>query len=190
MDAICVKCSIFWSVAFSIFMSSTHETCNLDAIASAQDRLISARIKPYLGNLIHSFCAGRYVLLLMAIFSIYTGLLYNEFFSIPTSIFGPSKWACPTDHTLQDRAAMEMNSTLCPSAFSTGLERTSKTPFPIGIDPTWHGTRTELTFLNSIKMKLSIILGEPSHISRSSIWHQGKLFKICRSLRERFWSHH
>lgn len=36
--------------------------------------------------------AGRYCILLMAIFSIYTGALYNEFFSIPMTLAGPSKF--------------------------------------------------------------------------------------------------
>ena len=110
------------------------------------------------------FCAGRYVILLLSIFSIYTGLLYNEFFSIPLSLFGNSQWACASDPNLQDRAEMELNHTLCPSAFADGLARTSTTPYPIGLDPTWHGTRTELTYLNSIKMKMSIILGTSSSV--------------------------
>ena len=33
-------------------------------------------------------------------------------------------------------------------------------PYGFGVDPTWHGTRTELQYLNSLKMKMSIILGE------------------------------
>lgn len=97
----------------------------------------------------------------MSIFSIYTGLLYNEMFSVPTSIFGSGHWACPSNMSLTNRVAMEFNEDLCPKAFSQGLVATSGTPYPFGIDPTWHGTRTELTYLNSLKMKMSIIIGAP-----------------------------
>lgn len=35
---------------------------------------------------------GRYCILLMAIFSLFTGALYNEFFSIPLPIFGDTRF--------------------------------------------------------------------------------------------------
>ena len=37
---------------------------------------------------------GRYLIMMMALFSIYTGLIYNEFFSRPFEMFGPSAYAC------------------------------------------------------------------------------------------------
>lgn len=62
---------------------------------------------------------------------------------------------------VNDRVQMQFNQDLCPEAFSDGLAMTTSQPYPFGVDPTWHGTRTELQFLNSVKMKLSILLGEP-----------------------------
>ncbi|GKD65934.1 V-type proton ATPase subunit A2-like protein [Tanacetum coccineum] len=37
---------------------------------------------------------GRYVIFLMSLFPIYTGLIYNEFFSIPYDLFSPSAYVC------------------------------------------------------------------------------------------------
>jgi V-type H+-transporting ATPase subunit a len=37
---------------------------------------------------------GRYVIMMMALFSIYTGLIYNEFFSVPFGLFGKSAYEC------------------------------------------------------------------------------------------------
>lgn len=87
---------------------------------------------------------GRYVILLMALFSIYTGLIYNEFFSVPFEIFGRSAYAC------RDLS--------CSEATTVGLIKVRDT-YPFGVDPVWHGTRSELPFLNSLKMKMSILLG-------------------------------
>ena len=32
-------------------------------------------------------------------------------------------------------------------------------PYGFGVDPTWRGTKTELPYLNSLKMKMSILIG-------------------------------
>ncbi|KAI3432044.1 V-type proton ATPase subunit a [Psidium guajava] len=97
-----------------------------------------------LGDITGMIFGGRYVILMMALFSIYTGLIYNEFFSVPFDIFGPSAYAC------RDLS--------CRDASTQGLIKVRAT-YPFGVDPVWHGTRSELPFLNSLKMKMSILLG-------------------------------
>ncbi|CAN6686062.1 unnamed protein product [Malus baccata var. baccata] len=97
-----------------------------------------------LGDIMEMAFGGRYVILLMAIFSIYTGFIYNEFFSVPFELFGPSAYAC------RDLS--------CRDATTAGLIKVHPT-YPFGLDPVWHGSRSELPFLNSLKMKMSIIIG-------------------------------
>ncbi|KAM5565028.1 V-type proton ATPase subunit a3-like [Rosa sericea] len=97
-----------------------------------------------LGDIIEMTFGGRYVIFMMALFSIYTGLIYNEFFSVPFEIFGPSAYGC------RDPS--------CRDATTAGLTKVRDT-YPFGVDPKWHGSRSELPFLNSLKMKMSILLG-------------------------------
>jgi len=86
---------------------------------------------------------GRYIMLMMGIFSIYTGLIYNDVFSKSMSLF-PSQWEFP--HNFTEGTTVEA----------------SKVPgytYPIGLDWGWHSAENELLFTNSYKMKLSILLG-------------------------------
>lgn len=116
---------------------------------------------------------GRYVILLMSMFSIYTGLMYNEAFSMPMTIFGDTKWQClDGDGFIQRTANGTVDNRIChgfplnwtagPPLDDPGKEpygRMANSPYPFGFDPVWHGAKTELTFTNSLKMKMSIILG-------------------------------
>ncbi|KAL9268608.1 V-type proton ATPase subunit a1-like protein [Drosera capensis] len=97
-----------------------------------------------LGSFMEMLFGGRYVVLLMSIFSIFCGLLYNEFFSVAFHIFGSSAFKCRDDQ--------------CSDAQTAGLVK-FRDPYPFGVDPSWRGSRTELPFLNSLKMKMSILLG-------------------------------
>uniref|UniRef100_A0A6M2EZD1 V-type proton ATPase subunit a n=1 Tax=Populus davidiana TaxID=266767 RepID=A0A6M2EZD1_9ROSI len=97
-----------------------------------------------LGDITEMTFGGRYVILMMALFSIYTGIIYNEFFSVPFELFAPSAYAC------RDLS--------CRDATTVGLIKARPT-YPFGVDPVWHGSRSELPFLNSLKMKMSILIG-------------------------------
>ncbi|OVA09925.1 ATPase [Macleaya cordata] len=97
-----------------------------------------------LSSFVEMAFGGRYVLLLMALFSIYCGLIYNEFFSVPFHIFGETAYGC--------------RDTTCSDARTTGLVK-YRDPYPFGLDPSWRGSRSELPFLNSLKMKMSILFG-------------------------------
>ncbi|XP_020214262.1 V-type proton ATPase subunit a3 [Cajanus cajan] len=108
---------------------------------------------------------GRYVILLMALFSIYTGFIYNEFFSVPFEIFGPSAYEC------RDLS--------CRDATTVGLIKVRDT-YPFGVDPVWHGTRSELPFLNSLKMKMSILLGVAQmNLGIIMSYFNAKFFRNC-----------
>lgn len=97
-----------------------------------------------LGDIMEMMFGGRYVIMMMALFSIYTGLIYNEFFSVPFGLFGKSAYEC------RDPS--------CSDATTDGLIKV-RDAYPFGVDPVWHGSRSELPFLNSLKMKMSILLG-------------------------------
>ncbi|XP_049341403.1 V-type proton ATPase 116 kDa subunit a 1 isoform X2 [Astyanax mexicanus] len=102
---------------------------------------------------------GRFIILLMGLFSIYTGLIYNDCFSKSFSIYG-SSWS--VRHMFQPSGPWS-NETLHSSGHLTldpAVPRVySGSPYMLGIDPVWNIASNKLSFLNSYKMKMSVILG-------------------------------
>ncbi|XP_036619814.1 V-type proton ATPase 116 kDa subunit a3 [Trichosurus vulpecula] len=104
-----------------------------------------------------TFFGGRYLLLLMGAFSVYTGFIYNECFSRATTIFS-SGWSvrAMANQSNWSSAFLAEHPILSLDPNVAGVFRG---PYPFGIDPIWSLAINHLSFLNSFKMKMSVILG-------------------------------
>lgn len=94
--------------------------------------------KTKLNELVAMAFYGRYIMLLMGVFSVYTGLIYNDAFSKSLTLF-PSQWEWSKD--------------------TTEAKPKNGYTYPFGLDWGWHSADNELLFSNSYKMKLSIVMG-------------------------------
>ncbi|XP_077164733.1 V-type proton ATPase 116 kDa subunit a 2 isoform X2 [Paroedura picta] len=102
------------------------------------------------------FFEGRYIILLMGLFSVYTGLIYNDCFSKSLNIFG-SRWNVSQMFEQNVWKSEDLkNQYLMLNSDVAGVFRGA---YPFGIDPIWSLASNRLSFLNSFKMKMSIILG-------------------------------
>uniref|UniRef100_A0A669CGE6 V-type proton ATPase subunit a n=1 Tax=Oreochromis niloticus TaxID=8128 RepID=A0A669CGE6_ORENI len=98
----------------------------------------------------NTFFEGRYIILMMGLFSIYTGLIYNDCFSKSLNIFGSGWSVFAINITIHENDQLTLDPNI------TGV---FKGPYPLGIDPIWNLATNRLTFLNSYKMKMSVIFG-------------------------------
>lgn len=75
----------------------------------------------------------------MGIFSLFCGLIYNDFMGISLSFFN----SCYQNDVINMNIVKQKPGCI----------------YPIGIDPKWSVAKNELAFSNSFKMKLSVIIG-------------------------------
>lgn len=100
-------------------------------------------------NTIPTLFQARYMILMMGLFAIYCGLLYNDLFSLGLTLFG-SRW------TVGESAGHGSH------VYTAGYDTKNQGgdgPVPFGVDPAWHGADNELIYMNSLKMKMAVILG-------------------------------
>lgn len=104
----------------------------------AEDRGLDEMMKGMYG--------ARYMLFMMGIYSVYCGLVYDDFFSLAMNLFG-------SNYDFVDRESGDE------AEFVEGKYGDSEFVYPFGVDPAWHIANNELLFFNSMKMKMSVVLG-------------------------------
>jgi V-type H+-transporting ATPase subunit a len=88
---------------------------------------------------------GRYMLFAMGLMGIYAGLVYNDYFSLGLDLFG-------SNYKYDKREVGTEAVMLSPYGDASNV-------YPFGVDPAWKISGNELLFYNSMKMKLSVIIG-------------------------------
>ncbi|XP_037300019.1 V-type proton ATPase 116 kDa subunit a1 [Manduca sexta] len=91
---------------------------------------------------------GRYVLLLLGVFSFFTGFVYNDYFGRGLVLSHSYWYNTYTEVDLANTEILELSP----------ADATRK-PYLFGFDPLWELSKNKVMIDNSIKMKLSIIIG-------------------------------
>lgn len=101
--------------------------------------VFASKLKPMAaGNeMVEMMVTSRFLLLFMGIFAIFTGLIYNDCFSLALDWFG-------TAYSFDEK---------------TNLGYKVRSTYLFGVDPAWYGTGNKLAYYNSLKMKMSIVYG-------------------------------
>ena len=94
---------------------------------------------PTKGSVVEAMAPARYFIFMMGFFSVFCGLCYNDFNSLPIQIFGKTCYTY-TEGELEP-------------------EWDSNCVYPVGVDPSWYLSINEIAFINSLKMKTAVIFG-------------------------------
>lgn len=117
-----------------------------------EDAIINRKIRDEIFN---AFFGGRYIILLMGIFSLYTGAIYNDLFSKSANVFG-SGWVNP--YAIENLTKIHNHRASLQLDPATAFKH-DEGPYKFGLDPVWNMAHNRLNFINSMKMKASIIIG-------------------------------
>lgn len=88
----------------------------------------------------------------MGMMATYCGFIYNEWFSLPTELFS----SCYDQDT---RSLDDVKTGPEKSGEYYYAKKDNECNYPFGMDPAWRLSSGGLTLQNSIKMKLSVIMG-------------------------------
>lgn len=99
-----------------------------------------------LGEMMKGVYSARYMLFAMGAMAMYSGSIYNDYFSIGLNLFGSNY------HYNKEEAGAP--------ALMRSVYGDAARVYPYGVDPAWKISGNELLFYNSMKMKMSVILGK------------------------------
>lgn len=116
-------------------------TCFASYLIYNEKKFLEQKKRGQMHEIMVMIFGGRYMLILMGLFAIYVGTIYNDCMAIPLHLFD-SMWEKNTD-----------------SNGKVTFDRIPGRVYPWGIDWEWYNKKNELFFFNSLKMKMSVILG-------------------------------
>ncbi|XP_064172604.1 V-type proton ATPase 116 kDa subunit a 1-like isoform X1 [Anguilla rostrata] len=131
-------------------------TCAALYLVLRESRLLAQKNDNEMFSMVFS---GRYIILLMGIFSVYTGIIYNDCFSKSLNVFGSGWSVRPMFRSGEGNWSEGLLNTTRFLQLDPAVKGVFSGPYPLGIDPIWNLANNKLTFLNSFKMKMSVILG-------------------------------
>ncbi|KPI90875.1 putative vacuolar proton-ATPase-like protein [Leptomonas seymouri] len=103
-----------------------------------------------LNEIVSMVFGGRYLLLLMALYATYMGMLYNDFFGFSLNLFSSGYTWAPI---------AEQKGTTYPTRPNGSPSVKPSHVYAFGLDAAWSETENKLELYNSVKMKHAVIVG-------------------------------
>ncbi|XP_012548934.2 V-type proton ATPase 116 kDa subunit a 1 isoform X1 [Bombyx mori] len=110
-----------------------------------EEKFIAMKSRNEIWNIIFG---GRYIILLMGMFSFFSGVVYNDCFG-RSIVPMPSYWV----NTFSSEALAKQ------SVLNLDPKGKTRNLYLLGVDPVWGVAKNNIIYENSIKMKFSIIVG-------------------------------